>query len=141
MTKEDFVTASALATYVFCPYAWWLSRKYGVIETKAMREGNYLHSPLILTLTERALEERGYGKPIYCGHKSHYPTLYSKNYKLIGRPDYIMSTGKVLVPVELKSSPAPENPYFSHIMQLIAYCVLTEENYKLPEYGLRVFEI
>lgn len=74
--------------------------------------------------------------------------LYAHDIGLVGKPDYLVRTGDgTIVPVEVKSSNAPENPYQSHVMQLAAYCLLVEENYGIrPNYGLiqyndRAFEV
>ena len=42
-----------------------------------------------------------------------------------------------IIPVEVKSSRAPDAPYDSHIYQLAAYCLLVEKTYKKrPAYGI-----
>lgn len=57
--------------------------------------------------------------------------LYSANYGLCGKPDYLLEDedGDGLVPVEVKSSAAPRNgrPYPSHLMQLAVYFLLVED--------------
>jgi CRISPR-associated exonuclease Cas4 len=67
-------------------------------------------------------------------------TLISRKYGLRGKPDYLIKTqGDGLVPVEVKSSPAPRNgqPYQSHLMQLAVYFILIEDVLKCqPRYGL-----
>jgi len=56
---------------------------------------------------------------------------------LTGKPDYLVQTGGVIVPVEVKSGRAPTAPYDSHIYQLAAYCLLVEKTYgKRPPYGI-----
>ena len=63
--------------------------------------------------------------------------LYAPSICLSGKPDYLVRRNGGLVPVELKSSPAPEKPYDSHLIQLVAYCYLVEENYGIrPKYGI-----
>jgi CRISPR-associated exonuclease Cas4 len=56
--------------------------------------------------------------------------LISREYGLTGRPDYLVRTGKGVVPVEAKSTkcPAGGKPYTSHVMQLAAYCLLVESS-------------
>lgn len=67
--------------------------------------------------------------------------LFSAEHGLTGRPDYVVADGAHLVPVEVKSGRAPEQPYASHVMQLAAYCVLVEETYaRAPTYGLIHYE-
>lgn len=64
------------------------------------------------------------------------PPLYSSRYRLIGRPDYLIRRGKTILPVEVKTAPAPHHPHPSHVMQLMAYCLLVEETFSLrPPYG------
>ena len=57
---------------------------------------------------------------------------------LVGKPDYlIQDKAGILIPVELKSSWAPPEPYQNHVMQLAAYCLLVERTTgKRPPYGL-----
>jgi CRISPR-associated exonuclease Cas4 len=64
--------------------------------------------------------------------------LYDLQLKLTGKPDYILRLREgVLVPVEVKSTPAPTQPYANHIMQLAAYCLLLERTSgQRPPYGL-----
>jgi CRISPR-associated exonuclease Cas4 len=63
--------------------------------------------------------------------------LYDRDLDLLGRPDYLVETPKGVVPVEVKSGPAPSSPYDSHILQLAAYCRLVEVNRgKRPPYGI-----
>jgi CRISPR-associated exonuclease Cas4 len=63
--------------------------------------------------------------------------LSSEKYGLRGRPDYILKRDEGLVPVEVKTGRTPKGPLFSHILQLAAYCLLIEENYKTqPPYGI-----
>ena len=64
--------------------------------------------------------------------------LYDPQLKLTGKPDYILRLREgVLVPVEVKSTPAPTQPYANHIMQLAAYCLLLERTSgQRPPYGL-----
>jgi len=64
------------------------------------------------------------------------PALYSGRYGLAGRPDYLVQQGAQLIPVEVKSNRAPATPRQSHVLQLAAYCLLVEENYRRPDYGI-----
>jgi CRISPR-associated exonuclease Cas4 len=73
--------------------------------------------------------------------------LFSRRHRLTGRPDYLVKTGKGVVPVEVKSGAAPAQPYPAHILQLAAYCLLVEEQegrapaYGILKYGDRAFEV
>lgn len=63
--------------------------------------------------------------------------LYSARYGLTGTPDYIVQTPKGLVPVEVKPSRTEQEPHESHLLQVLAYCLLLEESEgKRPPYGL-----
>ena len=81
------------------------------------------------------------GDVIYSDTGAWYPQqepLYSPGLMLVGKPDYLVeeSDGGI-VPVEVKSSKAPESPYPGHLLQLAAYCALVEEAYGLrPTYGI-----
>lgn len=62
------------------------------------------------------------------------PVLFSQKYSLCGKPDYIVKEKGFLIPVEVKST---DKLYDTHIAQLLAYCLLVEENFaKAPPYGL-----
>ena len=67
------------------------------------------------------------------------PTFVSARYRLRGRPDELRGApdGR-LVPVEIKSAASPRGgPQASHRMQLLAYCLLVEEEtQRPPPYGI-----
>ena len=64
-------------------------------------------------------------------------TLFSANYSLIGRPDYLVNQGGKIIPIEVKSGAAPVTPYPSHLYQLAAYALLIEEHFgRTPPYGI-----
>lgn len=64
--------------------------------------------------------------------------LFSRQYQLAGKPDYLVREGRAVVPVEVKSSRAPaDGPRAGHILQLAAYCLLVEETEGArPAYGI-----
>jgi CRISPR-associated exonuclease Cas4 len=63
--------------------------------------------------------------------------FFSAAHRLTGKPDYLVKTRAGLIPVEVKSSTAPAQPYPSHVLQLAAYCLLVEEaEGRIPPYGL-----
>jgi CRISPR-associated exonuclease Cas4 len=76
-------------------------------------------------------------KAIYSDHKEKpEKALYSSKYELIGKPDFILHTKDGLLPLEIKHTNRPEQPYFSHVIQLISYCLLIEEEKGVkPRYG------
>jgi CRISPR-associated exonuclease Cas4 len=73
--------------------------------------------------------------------------LFSRRYRLTGRPDYLVHLRQGLVPVEVKSGTATSQPYASHLLQLAAYCLLLEEQEgQAPPFGIlkyqdRTFEV
>ena len=63
--------------------------------------------------------------------------LISRRYGLVGKPDYLLGSGRNLVPVEVKPRRESETPYPSDVMQLAAYCLLVEETTgTAPPHGL-----
>ena len=63
--------------------------------------------------------------------------LYSPRYRLTGTPDYLVSTPSGLVPVEVKPTRTESEPRQSHLLQVLAYCLLIEETEgHKPPYGL-----
>ncbi len=63
--------------------------------------------------------------------------LFSERYRLTGTPDYIVTTDRGTVPVEVKPGRTEAEPHESHLLQVLAYCLLIEETEgKRPPYGL-----
>lgn len=63
--------------------------------------------------------------------------LYASSLNLTGKPDYLIRKWNVVLPVEVKSSPAPVEPYRSHVLQLAAYCYLVHASTgQRPPYGV-----
>jgi CRISPR-associated exonuclease Cas4 len=63
--------------------------------------------------------------------------LYSPRYGIAGKPDYLVATRQGLVPVELKPTRTDPEPQESHLLQVLAYCLLVEDaEGKPPPYGL-----
>lgn len=63
--------------------------------------------------------------------------LFAQRYRLTGRPDYIVRSHGEMTPVEVKSTRGLVQPYHSHVLQLMAYCLLLEEHEgRRPAYGL-----
>ena len=98
---------------------------------------------LVAWLRRRARVERaGLGlrnEPIVAADDSSTPisTLYSTRYRLVGRPDQLVRTGRMLIPVEHK--PRARRLQDSHILQVAAQCLLVEDVYGIrPTHGLVV---
>jgi CRISPR-associated exonuclease Cas4 len=69
--------------------------------------------------------------------KNSPETLYDPETDLAGRPDYLIRNRHGTIPVEVKSSTAPPQPYNGHILQLAAYCQLVEVTTgRRPAYGI-----
>lgn len=63
--------------------------------------------------------------------------LFSRTFRLAGKPDYLIEENGEIVPVEVKSGRAPSRPYESHVFQLAAYCLLVSDIYgRRPTYGV-----
>ncbi|HSD83256.1 MAG TPA: CRISPR-associated protein Cas4 [Anaerolineae bacterium] len=97
----------------------------------------------VFWLGRRAQTEAGLpiGRVIYSdtrGWQSIEKPLFSRTHRLTGKPDYLVQQGREIIPVEVKSAPAPQaGPRRSHVLQLAAYCLLVEETYRQrPKYGI-----
>lgn len=63
--------------------------------------------------------------------------LVAEDLGLVGKPDYLVQSGKAIIPVEVKSGRAPSAPYDSHIFQVAAYCLLVHKHFgQRPPYGI-----
>lgn len=81
------------------------------------------------------------GTVIYTDSGAWFPneeSLYARDVRLVGKPDYLVEQPDgMIVPVEVKSAFAPDEPWDGHILQLAAYCLLVEEQYGVrPAYGI-----
>ena len=89
---------------------------------------------LLLVLLHRYRRVRGglpVGELIYSDDVSaESPVLISTRYGLKGRPDALIRTKSgEIIPLERKSSRAPQRPYDGDLIQAAAYCVLVQEQY------------
>ncbi len=81
------------------------------------------------------------GKVVYADMDGARPPdgpLISRQWRLIGKPDYLIASGKHIIPVEVKSGSLPRSgePYPGHVLQLAAYCLLVEDTYgRRPPFG------
>jgi CRISPR-associated exonuclease Cas4 len=63
--------------------------------------------------------------------------LFSRTFRLAGKPDYLVQENGEIIPVEVKSGRAPSRPYEAHVMQLAAYCLLVSDVYaRRPTHGI-----
>ena len=64
------------------------------------------------------------------------PLLKSIEHNLAGRPDYLIKENEMRIPVEVKTGRRPRAPFFSHVLQIGAYCLLSEETFqRKPTHG------
>lgn len=97
---------------------------------------------LTLARSRQLRQESGLpaGRLVYADSADWHPTpqpFYAKNYQLTGKPDYLVETEEGIIPVEVKSTPAPQIPYLGHLLQLAAYCLLVEAaTGRTPPHGL-----
>jgi CRISPR-associated exonuclease Cas4 len=107
---------------------------------------------LLLWLAHRMRTSSGLprGRVVYTDTTAWRPVseaFFSEEHQLTGRPDYLVADGDDLIPVEVKSGPAPVRAYRSHVLQLAAYCLLVEtctgQNapYGIIKYADRAVEI
>ena len=70
------------------------------------------------------------------GLTSETPVLKSAKFNLAGRPDYLIKDKEQRMPVEVKTGRRPKAPFFSHVLQIGAYCLLSEETFGVkPSHG------
>lgn len=63
--------------------------------------------------------------------------LHSTSIPLVGKPDYLIRDQHQIIPVEIKTGGTPDTPKKHHVMQLLAYCYLVEENFGItPEFAI-----
>ena len=68
------------------------------------------------------------GEITYSDLNSPAKPLFSKRYRIAGKPDYIVRKNKYYIPVEVKTG-NHFNLQKNHVFQLAAYCQILEENY------------
>jgi CRISPR-associated exonuclease Cas4 len=88
---------------------------------------------LILSFQQRATvrkEKRARGIPegsiMYSDLNSPAEPLFSKQSRLVGKPDYIVRQGNHLIPVEVKSG-GHDHLQHNHVLQLATYCQILED--------------
>jgi len=79
------------------------------------------------------------GKIIYSDLNRPAKLLFSKRYRICGKPDYIIKKDGHQIPVEVKTGQHYE-PKKNHVFQLATYCHILEENNKdFVPYGILVY--
>lgn len=102
----------------------------------------FLLAVVLIWLSSQQRKEAGLpgGRVIYTDTRAWGQVdkpLYDANLGLTGKPDYLVEQNGQLIPVEVKSTRAPEAPYDSHIFQVAAYCLLVEKTMgRRPPYGI-----
>lgn len=76
----------------------------------------------------------------YVGIKKESTLLRSDEHGIQGKPDYIVEKNGNYIPVEKKTGRTPKGPLFSHIIQLVAYCMLVEEAFGKVDHGLLEYD-
>ncbi len=108
------------------------------IDTVIIGTGIILLILFVLLKSTKVPSQAYKSKAVYYDHHKEKPieSLFSAKYGLVGKPDFILHTKDGLLPLEIKHSKKPYKPYFSHVMQLVSYCLLIEEvKGTKPKYG------
>jgi CRISPR-associated exonuclease Cas4 len=80
------------------------------------------------------------GKIIYSDLNKPEKPLFSKKYRITGKPDYIIKKDGGYIPVEIKTG-NHNNAKKNHIYQLAAYCQILEDYYNcFVPYGILVYK-
>ncbi len=79
------------------------------------------------------------GNIIYSDLNVPEKAFFSKRFRITGKPDYIVKKDGYYIPVEIKTG-IHQKAQNNHIFQLMAYCLLLEENYNcFVPYGILVY--
>jgi len=80
------------------------------------------------------------GKITYSDLNAPAKPLFSRRYRIAGKPDYIVKKNDRYIPVEVKTG-VYNAPQKNHVLQLAAYCQLVEENYRnFVPHGVLVYD-
>lgn len=95
---------------------------------------------LWLSTRQRRLSGLPGGRIIYTDTQQWRPVekpLFAGALGLTGKPDYLVESGKQIIPVEVKSTRGAVGPLDAHVYQLAAYCLLVKHAYRVrPAYGI-----
>ncbi|UCH72388.1 MAG: CRISPR-associated protein Cas4, partial [Thermoplasmatales archaeon] len=79
------------------------------------------------------------GRITYSDLNTPAKTLFSKKYRVAGKPDYIVKKDEHLIPVEIKTGDHHELKK-NHMFQIAAYCQILEENFRgFVPYGILIY--
>lgn len=137
--KRQTINASEIGQYEYCSISWNLARQGYKPVSKKLEIGTMIHIEIGKASTDEVIRLK-YNIPeakiIYTDLDKPAKPLFSKRFKVSGKPDYIVKSGERFIPIEIKSTVAGK-PYKSHILQLAAYCLLIEEEFNtLVEFGI-----
>lgn len=80
------------------------------------------------------------GKITYSDMNRPAKPFFSKQYRITGKPDYIIKKNDQYIPIEIKTG-SYKQPHKNHILQLATYCQLIEENYRsFVPYGIIIYQ-
>ncbi len=108
----------------------------------------FLAMAVILLLRARGLQEKSglpEGQIIYTDTGTWFrnqDSLHTSELRLVGKPDYLVQHNNGdIIPVEIKSSLAPAEPWPGHVLQLAAYCLLVHDAYGTrPPFGILQYQ-
>lgn len=79
------------------------------------------------------------GRIVYTDLDKPAEPLFSEQFRLTGKPDFIVNFKGQYIPIEVKTG-ITDSPYRNHVMQLAAYCLLVEEKYnEVTPFGVLVY--
>ena len=107
----------------------WLAVVVGLFDVTLLAGGWWLQRRSGLPRARVVATDTGAGRPLT-------EPLFSRQYGLAGRPDYVIEERGRIIPVEVKPSRRSPQPQPSDVLQLLAYCLLVEETWQRPPYGL-----
>ncbi|MFA5771700.1 MAG: CRISPR-associated protein Cas4 [Thermoplasmata archaeon] len=137
--KNETINASEIGQYEYCSVSWELLRQGHKPISKKLEVGTAMHVEVGKKSTDEVVQSKYNileAKIIYTDLDKPAKPLFSKRFKVSGKPDYIVKSRDRYIPIELKSTVA-DKPYKSHILQLAAYCLLIEEEFNTAvEFGI-----
>jgi CRISPR-associated exonuclease Cas4 len=137
--KSEVISASEIGQYEYCSISWDLARKGYKPTSEKLEIGTMMHVGIGKESTDEIIQSK-YNIPeakiIYTDLDKPAKPLFSKKFKISGKPDYIVKSKDKYIPIEIKSTVAGD-PYKGHILQLAAYCLLIEEEFNATvEFGV-----